>query len=227
MSHVVVVRPRLVQYRAMKPAVGARAHSAVLVRSACDAFAAARQTRAHTREIRARARSTRQISMWLRDLIDENLVWTRVRAAERAGTAVIAGGADGDGHARARGRVVLVVDDHADTREMYAEFLTMMGFAPCEATTCAEALARCRDGGIDAVVLDRRLPDGDGMDVCRTLRAETGTRDLPIVVLSGWRQDDAGGADRYLMKPVIPDVLCRELESLLASRPAARASEPR
>ena len=138
---------------------------------------------------------------------------------------MIAGGADEDGHARPRGRVVLVVDDHADTREMYGQFLNTVGFSTCEAATCAEALARCRRGDIAAVVLDRRLPDGDGMDMCRTLKAETGTRHLPIVVLSGRQQDGATGADSYLMKPVVPDVLLRELERLLASRDGHPAPE--
>ena len=165
----------------------------------------------------ARAKSVRQVSLWLRGIVEANMVWARLTAAERRGTVVIAGGADEDGHARPRGRVVLVVDDHADTREMYAQFLSTVGFSTCEASTCAEALVRCRRGDIAAVVLDRRLPDGDGMDVCRTLKAERGTRHLPIVVLSGWQPDGATGADSYLMKPVVPEVLVRELERLLAS----------
>lgn len=224
-SRLAVMKSRLVQYRPMTPPADARAHSVALARLARETFATARQTCADTRAVRARARSTREISMWLRE--DENLSWARVAAAERGGTTAIAGGADGDGRARGRGRVVLIVDDHTDTREMYREFLKAMGFATCEATTCAEALARCRDGGIDVVVLDRQLPDGDGVDVCRTLKAETGTGALPIVILSGHQHDGASGADRYLIKPVIPDVLCRELDRLLASRPSSRASEPR
>ena len=63
--------------------------------------------------------------------------------------------------------VVLVVDDHADTREMYATFLASLGLETVEATTCAEALAAVPSRGIDVVVLDRRLPDGDGADDAR------------------------------------------------------------
>src|SRR5262245_849591 len=91
--------------------------------------------------------------------------------------------------------VVLVVDDHADTREMYATFLTAMGLHIREASSCAEALAALASGAIDAVVLDRRLPDGDGADVVRALRADPRTRSVAAIVLSGHPQGDSTGAD--------------------------------
>jgi CheY-like chemotaxis protein len=120
-----------------------------------------------------------------------------------------------DGESR-RSTVVLVVDDHEDTRQMYVQFLEAMGVKAREATTCAEALASTAKGGIDAVVLDRRLPDGDGGEVCRKLKADPRTRGIPIIVLSGRAQDDSiVAADAYLMKPVIPDDLLREIERLV------------
>src|SRR5437762_12600075 len=105
---------------------------------------------------------------------------------------------------RPRGRtpVVLVVDDHDDTREMYVQCLEAVGHVPRSATTCADALAQARAGGIDAIILDRRLPDGDGADVCRTLRSDPRTRALPVIVLSGRAQDGPVDADAYLIKPV-------------------------
>ncbi len=114
--------------------------------------------------------------------------------------------------------MVLIVDDHADTRDMYAEFLKAIGFATLQAATCDEALAKSRTGRIDAIVLDRQLPDGDGEEVCRALKADARTRALPVVMLSGRPQDGATAADAYLIKPVVPDDLARHLERLLASR---------
>jgi CheY-like chemotaxis protein len=111
--------------------------------------------------------------------------------------------------------VVLVVDDHPDTREMYVEFLAAMGLETLEATTCAEALARVAASRIDAVVLDRRLPDGDGSEVCEALRKDSRTRSLPIIVLSGKEKDGAIPADAYLLKPVVPEALFAELSRLL------------
>jgi CheY-like chemotaxis protein len=144
-------------------------------------------------------------------------VLRRGTADARAQPRIIAGGA-GDEVKRGPGHrsVVLIVDDHADTRELYSQFLDAVGFGVIEATTCAEALAKARIAGIDAIVLDRRLPDGDGMDVCRTLRSDPKTRALPIIVLSGREKQDAIEADLYLLKPVVPDVLVGELVRLIA-----------
>lgn len=114
--------------------------------------------------------------------------------------------------------VVLIVDDHADTRDMYAQFLQAMGLETQEASTCAEVFAMTARDGIDAIVLDRRLPDGDGAEVCRGLKSDPHTRALPIVVLSGREHDGTTGADAYLMKPVSPDHLFSELQRLLARR---------
>ena len=121
--------------------------------------------------------------------------------------------------------VVLVVDDHDDTRDLYATFLGAMGLATVEATTCAEALARVASAAVDAVVLDRRLPDGDGCDVARALKTDPRTRALPIIVLSGDPSDPTIIADAYLIKPIVPDVLYDELKRLLAARGVAPSDE--
>jgi len=114
--------------------------------------------------------------------------------------------------------VVLVVDDHADTREMYATFLGAMGIETLQATTCAEALATMPSRAIDVVVLDRRLPDGDGADVARALKADARTHAVAVIVLSGQPAGDGSAADVYLLKPVIPDTLYDEIQRLLAGR---------
>jgi DNA-binding response OmpR family regulator len=112
-------------------------------------------------------------------------------------------------------RVVLLVDDHADTREMYAQFLQAMGIETRHATTCRDALDTAVSESVDAVVLDRGLPDGDGIEVCRRLRDDPRTRRVPIIVLSGRVNDGGLDADAYLLKPVIPETLLNELLRLL------------
>src|SRR5215831_17927375 len=116
--------------------------------------------------------------------------------------------------------LVLIVDDHADTREMYVEFLNALGIRAAGAHSCAEALERSR-AGIAALVIDRRLPDGDGKDVCRALKADSRTRSIPVIVLSGQERDDSIGADSYLVKPIVPEQLVRELQRLTAKRGSA------
>ena len=113
---------------------------------------------------------------------------------------------------------MLLVDDHADTRDLYRQFLEETGFVVVEATTCAEALHAAQTQRLDAIVLDRRLPDGDGSDVCRALRSDARTRALPIVMLSGREKQDGIEADAYLLKPIVPDMLVSELERLLVRR---------
>ena len=112
-----------------------------------------------------------------------------------------------------RAPTVLVVDDHADTREMYVEFLEAFGMKALSARTCAEAFEKAAQG-IDAVVLDRRLPDGDGKDVCNALKP----RGVVVIMLSGQDKDRSIDADAYLLKPVVPETLVQELERLLARR---------
>jgi DNA-binding response OmpR family regulator len=111
--------------------------------------------------------------------------------------------------------VVLIVDDHADTREMYAEYLTLEGFETIQATCCLEALSAVGSGTIDVMVLDRGLPDGDGRDVIAALRSRPEARAPAIIVLSGTVDDGAIAADAYLVKPVMPDALLGQITRLL------------
>jgi CheY-like chemotaxis protein len=122
--------------------------------------------------------------------------------------------------------VILVVDDHADTRELYTTFLGAMGLGTVAAATCAEARACLGRVAVDALVLDRRLPDGDGHDVVRALRADPRTRDIAIIVLSGDPAGASTGADVYLVKPVVPEVLHAELKRLLAARGSVPRAAP-
>jgi CheY-like chemotaxis protein len=186
-------------------------------RSPFDAILAAREVRRHAVVTRRKAHLVRTASAGLRARADGARVWARVTAASRRNVFVIAG-ASGDGVRRGPGRtrVVLVVDDHDDTRQMYVHFLEAMGVRTVEATTCAEAVARSKAGGVDAVVLDRRLEDGDGAEVCRVLKSDPRTRAMPVVVLSGRAQDGFVDADAYLLKPVLPERLLEELERLIA-----------
>ncbi len=102
---------------------------------------------------------------------------------------------------------VLIVDDERDLRALLDFNLQKAGYTTAHAATGAEALARARSLRPRVVVLDLNLPDVSGMDVCRLLRADPATRDLPILMLtaSGSEGDRVGGlelgADDYVTKP--------------------------
>jgi len=119
---------------------------------------------------------------------------------------------------------VLIVDDERDLRALLDFNLQKAGYTTAHAATGAEALARARSLRPRVVVLDLNLPDVSGMDVCRLLRADPATRDLPILMLtaSGSEGDRVGGlelgADDYVTKPFSVRELILRVESVARRR---------
>ena len=116
-------------------------------------------------------------------------------------------GARVDGGARGR---VLVVDDDLALAEMLGIVLRGEGFEPVFCSDGSEALRVFRESRPDIVLLDLMLPGKDGVDVCRLIRAESGT---PIVMLTA-KSDTVdvvvgleAGADDYIIKPFKPKEL--------------------
>ena len=114
---------------------------------------------------------------------------------------------------------LLVVDDDRGIRDVLRRALTLAGYEVRLAQTGADALAQIADGEPEAVVLDIGLPDIDGLEVCRLLRAE-GNR-VPVLMLTARdavsdRIDGLdAGADDYLAKPFDIDELRARLRALL------------
>jgi two-component system, OmpR family, phosphate regulon response regulator OmpR len=118
---------------------------------------------------------------------------------------------------------VLIIDDDARLAEMVGAYLAGAGFeVEARGTGVAGVAAAARGGaGYDVVVLDIMLPDLDGLEVCRRLRAAS---DVPILMLSA-RGEDADrivgleiGADDYLGKPFNPRELLARLKAILRRR---------
>ncbi|MGE4241024.1 response regulator [Ramlibacter sp.] len=131
---------------------------------------------------------------------------------------------------------VLVVDDNPATRYSTSRVLRAGGFRVAEAASGQEAIHKA-DTSVSAVVLDVHLPDVDGFEVCRRIRADGRTELLPVMHLSAThvRAEDrvAGlnaGADAYLVHPVEPAVLIATVQALIRARLAEqqqRQSEQR
>lgn len=124
---------------------------------------------------------------------------------------------------------VLVVDDNAASRYSVARNLRAGGFVTSEAATGVEALQLVQSAS--ALVLDVHLPDIDGMEVCRLVRANPDTAAIPVVHMSARHQgpedsleSSVAGADAFLKAPVQPDELLAVVDDLLARRQETDAS---
>ena len=109
---------------------------------------------------------------------------------------------------------VLVIEDEEDIAEFLRYILENENFTVKTASSLAEARAQLKTGLPDAVLLDRGLPDGDGLEICRELK-KMGLKP-PILILSARkdpaeiREGLAAGADHYIVKPFqFMDVISR------------------
>jgi len=108
--------------------------------------------------------------------------------------------------------LILLVEDHQDTRQMYAEFLGM-GFEVLTAPDGEQALKAVRLHRPDLVITDLSLPGITGFELIEQLRQDPDLRSIPIICLSGYgghlHEERAlvAGSDRILLKPCMPDAL--------------------
>ena len=126
---------------------------------------------------------------------------------------------------------LLMIDDDTRLSAMVGDYLRAAGFEVEVAGTLAAGRNHLLTGApasseaFDALVLDLMLPDGDGLDLCRELRAEPRTRQLPLLMLTarGEPMDRIVGlelgADDYLPKPFEPRELLARIKALLRQCP--------
>lgn len=122
---------------------------------------------------------------------------------------------------------ILLIEDDRRLAEMLSEYLGEAGFSVSVAGDGRTGLARLAAEPYDALVLDLMLPDMDGLEVCRQLRAFS---DVPVLMLTA-RGDAMDrvvgleiGADDYLPKPFEPRELLARLRAILRRRDRARSS---
>jgi two-component system phosphate regulon response regulator PhoB len=116
---------------------------------------------------------------------------------------------------------VLVVDDDADINEAVRAGLNLAGFDAVGALTGEAALAETDRCCPDLVLLDQMLPDIDGAEICRRLRASPRTRRIPLVFLTARAGEEARigglalGADDYIVKPFSMQELVLRIRAVL------------
>jgi len=117
--------------------------------------------------------------------------------------------------------LILVVDDYQDAREMYAEYLQFSGFRVAEARNGNEAVDQAFALLPDLILMDLSLPGKDGWEATKELKADSRTRHIPIVALTGHALAGASdgakkaGCDSFVTKPCLPDDLVVEVRRML------------
>ena len=123
----------------------------------------------------------------------------------------------------ARQPLVLVVEDYADAREMYAAYMALSGFRVLEAADGHEAIRIAVESRPDAIVMDLALPGLDGREATRRLKSDARTAHIPVIALSGQvlprHAEEAlrAGCAVVLLKPCAPDALVAEVKRILSA----------
>jgi len=128
--------------------------------------------------------------------------------------------------------IVLVVDDHEDTLELYDICLSAEGYWVARAASGLEALECAQDLRPDAIITDMGLGDEmDGADLLRELRADAALREIPVLVVTGRGPQDLpslAGLELagLLLKPVAPETLVSRVATVLRTSPSLSERGP-
>ena len=128
------------------------------------------------------------------------------------------------------GRVVLLVDDYADTREMLRRAVETCGCRVVEAANGQEAIELSQAERPDLILMDLNMPVLDGFNATLRIREYEPTRDVPVVAVTAYDTSEfraaasAVGCTDYVVKPLDLDRLSALLERLLPSRDDARTA---
>ena len=114
---------------------------------------------------------------------------------------------------------VLVIDDSSLTRRIISQILAEIGFETFEAGDGREGLSRVNDvSNLDLVLVDWNMPEMDGIEFLRALRADSFFNALPVMMVSANNNAEEiatslqAGANEYIMKPFTADIIRTKLE---------------
>lgn len=117
---------------------------------------------------------------------------------------------------------VLLVEDEEDIRAMYAEQLTIAGFDVTVACDGLEAVAKVSTESPDLVLLDIILPELDGLDVLRRIKADNKTSNIPVIIMSNLNQDNQkadaeklGATAFYVKSSLTPSEMIKRLNEIV------------
>ncbi len=104
-------------------------------------------------------------------------------------------------------KTALIVEDDERNRRLFRDLLSLKGFEVLEAGNGKEGVETARAQRPDLILMDIQMPVMDGMEAIRILKADPGTRDIPILAVTSYAMDEekekirATGCDGYICKP--------------------------
>ena len=117
--------------------------------------------------------------------------------------------------------LILLADDNEDNIDMILEFLEAQGYQINIARNGKEAIEQAKEEKPDVILMDVQMPELDGLEATRRLRADVDFLDVPIITLTALAMPGdrerclAAGANEYLSKPVSPTGLVKTIEQFL------------
>jgi two-component system phosphate regulon response regulator PhoB len=129
------------------------------------------------------------------------------------------------------GEKILIAEDEADVQELVSLHLRNAGFVPVNAENGPEAIRRAREESPSLIVLDIMLAGMNGLEVCKLLKADTATSQIPLIMLTAKAEEPDRitglelGADDYMTKPFSPRELVLRVKSVLRRASHAAAQE--
>lgn len=125
-------------------------------------------------------------------------------------------------------RAVLIAERDQNVRELQRFFLEKAGFDVEFADDGETALERAREARPAVVVTEILIPRLDGLALCRRLREDPATRDVPVIVfsiLSAAARAGEAGASAFLRKPLVESVFVAAVQDLVAAQPTVEMEE--
>jgi len=125
---------------------------------------------------------------------------------------------------------IMVVDDDPDTRAILVRYIRREGLSVVEASSGAECLRVAQQQPPDVILLDLMMPEMDGFAVCQALRADPGTAEIPVIMLTARDDVEARtqgielGVSEFIAKPVVRRELAERIRAQLAMLAANRAN---
>jgi len=124
--------------------------------------------------------------------------------------------------------LILIVEDNPGSLMLATVALEIDGFAVAGAETAAQARMLLAGATPDLILMDIQLPDADGLEFTKELKADPATADIPVIALTAHamplheRAARAAGCVGFIAKPWTPDVLSRDVRAILATEASRR-----